>query len=273
MILGLDVSHHQDPDTVPYKALRERGFRFVIVRLAFGLSPDRTAPKHLEIARDCGYDTAGYTWLDPLQSARAQADLHASLAADFELPLLFPDIEQWWADWGKWSAARQGEIPWSRVPQLMASRIDSHAKAATTRLEKMLAGRHLGCYTARWFVNGYAPSLGYWIGKYPLWLAEYTIRGKVARSWAEFFGNVPKGRTPRLPNGVSADSVKVWQWTSSYRPPGVRIDLDLDLWLGSEVEYNRLFGREAPAAPQPESDRVIIAIKQATADDLREALG
>ena len=71
---GIDVSHHQDPDNLPWSTF-EGKVDFVIVRATYGKLSDLSAHDHLRRARDIGAKVGLYhffrptqPWLDQLES-------------------------------------------------------------------------------------------------------------------------------------------------------------------------------------------------------------
>lgn len=57
---GIDVSRHQCPKVINYRALKEQGCTFVIARAAYGITPDETFPLHVAKARTVGLKVGGY---------------------------------------------------------------------------------------------------------------------------------------------------------------------------------------------------------------------
>jgi len=79
---GVDVSSHQPPDQVPWKALRAAGIDFAILRACMGLGRDDAMLEHAHRARNEGIDLLGlYGALYPRREVRAQVDLLAEAMA------------------------------------------------------------------------------------------------------------------------------------------------------------------------------------------------
>jgi GH25 family lysozyme M1 (1,4-beta-N-acetylmuramidase) len=63
---GVDVSHHQDPEAVPWQRLQGK-VDFVIVRAAYGNKLDQHAKEHVRRARDIGAKVGLYLFFRPGQ--------------------------------------------------------------------------------------------------------------------------------------------------------------------------------------------------------------
>jgi hypothetical protein len=128
-----------------------------------------------------------YWWDDPIYSGNAQALFAGKTLKASGLPVLslWGDMEQWWADWGKWTAARAGKLPWKDVPLFKPWALDSHCKAFAEALVKVWPVT--GLYTGRGFITTYAPAMKNWLGKYKVWFAAWGKQPLVATkmSWKD----------------------------------------------------------------------------------------
>lgn len=77
--LGIDVSHHQNPDALDYPKLAET-HAFVIVRATYGTTRDRKTAEHVKQAREAGLTVGLYHFFRPSQGAAEQAQAFAAVA-------------------------------------------------------------------------------------------------------------------------------------------------------------------------------------------------
>jgi GH25 family lysozyme M1 (1,4-beta-N-acetylmuramidase) len=71
MIEGIDVSHHQVPQSFDWPALAKR-VKFVVARAAYGKMADKTFAKYAELCRQHGIAFGGYLFYRQTQSTRDQ---------------------------------------------------------------------------------------------------------------------------------------------------------------------------------------------------------
>jgi hypothetical protein len=155
--------------------LIDGGVTDVILKAGSGLTIDsRFQNNGSAVAKYSNYlRLHAYWWDDPLVSGNIQADYAASTLKKSGLPVLslWADMEQWWASWDKWLAARLGKLAWSEVPVFKPWALDSHCKAFAEALAKVWPVT--GIYTGRGFIITYAPMMKNWLGKYKIWFAAY----------------------------------------------------------------------------------------------------
>ncbi len=169
--------------------LIDGGVTDVILKAGSGLKIDPRFLKHGEaVARYSNLlRLHAYWWDDPLVSANAQADFAAKLLKKSGLPILslWGDQEQWWGDWGKWLAARQGKLAWGDVPVMKPWALDNHYHSFAEARERVWPAG--GLYTARGFITTYAPGMSKWLGGYKIWIAAYGRQPKIAMkmTWQE----------------------------------------------------------------------------------------
>lgn len=78
MIYGIDVSHHQSPAAMPWKALGQAG-GFAIIRATYGSRlNDRACEEHVQRARDNGVKVGLYHFYRPSQPVVDQLDAFVS---------------------------------------------------------------------------------------------------------------------------------------------------------------------------------------------------
>lgn len=128
-----------------------------------------------------------YWWDDPAVSGNAQAVYAGTTLKASGLPVLslWGDMEQWWADWNKWTAARTGKLPWRNVPVFSPWALDSHCKSFAEALARVWPVT--GIYIGRGYITSYAPTMKNWLGKYKVWFAAWGKQPIVAKkmSWKE----------------------------------------------------------------------------------------
>jgi hypothetical protein len=174
MLYGIDVSHHQNPGSMPWEKMNEDGCDFCIVRLTYGLCLDKQAPRHIERARQVGMKVGAYLFFRPSQPVDAQ------LAAFREAALV--------ANYG-----HKGDI----VP-VLDFEDDTEKRPITPEhsplAERMMEGLMLGFsstpllyITQRDWGRAGKPA---WALTYPLWVAHYSAPSRkepatpAGRPWA-----------------------------------------------------------------------------------------
>lgn len=70
--LGIDVSHHQSPESMDYERLRDAGAEYCIARSTYGVRPDATYTDHLELAADAGMLVGSYHFFRQQHSVDSQ---------------------------------------------------------------------------------------------------------------------------------------------------------------------------------------------------------
>jgi hypothetical protein len=90
--------------------LIDGGVTDVILKAGSGMGVDSSFQKNGEnVAKYSKYlRLHAYWWDDPIAGGNAEADFAVRTLKKSGLPVLslWADLEQWWADWNKWMAAR-----------------------------------------------------------------------------------------------------------------------------------------------------------------------
>jgi lysozyme len=74
MKYGIDVSHHQQPGSLPWETFNDKA-TFCIVRASYGTMRDRLMLEHLKRARGAGLKVGCYHFFRPSQPMKAQLDI------------------------------------------------------------------------------------------------------------------------------------------------------------------------------------------------------
>jgi hypothetical protein len=198
--------------------LIDGGVTDVILKAGSGLGVDPRFKKNgEEVAKFSKYlRLHAYWWDDPIVSGNAQAEFAAQTLKTTGLPVLslWGDMEQWWSDWSKWTAARAGKIPWNKVPVFKPWSLDAHCKSFAEALTKVWPVT--GIYTGRGFITTYAPAMKNWLGKYKIWFAAYGKQPGIATkmTWQEFRENwLPNYDPIYKDTGIVKENIAGYQFT------------------------------------------------------------
>jgi lysozyme len=190
--LGIDVSHHQSPDSVDYEKISRSDVRVVIARACYGIRPDATYAAHLGRARALGLTVGSYSFFrqqqDPEEQVEAwisQIDKIGGAVGDV-LPAL--DLED--------NRAFDGEI-------VDRARYSEHAQ----QIAAAIAERYGDCllYLAPGFYEFLRKPE--WMLQHPWWIAHYTSKPEPWCPWKEW---------------------AIWQYTGHGSLPGYGGELDLN---------------------------------------------
>lgn len=226
MILGVDVSAWNSLQT-PYTQLKANGVEFCVVKGDQAASTSN----HIALAKQAGMIVGEYFWHDPTLSATAQAADFLTDCAANKPDFVFLDVEQWWSDWNKWSQwIYQHTITQAQVPVMSAIAISNSAK---TIMEQMTIGLQcpVGLYSAKWFIDGYAPGIATWLCDYPFWVASYITEAVHTATWDEIKAGPPYGTNPTMPSRVACWFM--WQWSSHKKLPTTGETIDLNMFPGT----------------------------------------
>lgn len=235
MSFGLDVSHHQNPATVPWDSIAASA-SFCICRATYGRARDRQVAEHMRRARAVGLQVGLYAFFRPSQPPEDQvgAFLAAAQAAGYTPGDIVPTLD----------------VEADPVPTMQA--VTPGWEPKVRRMAEALGvafGRAPIIYITQreWGMLG-RPG---WVLDHPLWVAHYTGAPRPATP-----GNMP---------------ALIWQHrVGPYSPTGPGGHFDVPGTL--QLDQNRAFGplptattvpwRDSPARPRTVED----------ADDGAEAL-
>jgi len=213
-----------------YALLHAAGLRLVIVKASSGSTGlDPQLRFHVAEARAAGLRVALYHWIDPLNDGKAQAEWFSTLIDVVQPDFVAGDVEQWWADWDKWSQSCLRHLSEDRVPHLAARQIDRVCSDFFTTLGQLT---HLPIlsYTSTGFVRTWCPQLKDWMGNYPFWLAQYIQpRKATTTTWQELPSYYPTA-SPKVPAGMPSPAL--WQWSGDvFSLPGHDGPVDMNFML------------------------------------------
>lgn len=209
MLLGVDVSHHQDPDSIDWPKFVAAGVKFAYVRATYGVGQDETFQKHIQRARQAGVLTGAYHFLRFKTSHPAEAQAEAFLEAleplaphaNVFLPPMLDLEDNSFDDTIRTADDRRRYVA-------MAN--------AWLKIVEQRLGRLAGIYTrASFFDDTVGGPVGF--SARPLWVAHYTTRPapNIPQSWARH---------------------ALWQYTESGQLPGFTGTLDLNRFEGSAAD-------------------------------------
>lgn len=225
-IPGIDISSHQHPgeknETLNWKSVGSDGQKFALIKATESDSYENPHWKYdAEQAKANGMKVGLYHFARVKQSAKSQADFFAKAVktlGDDSLPPTL-DIE---------IANDNAE---DHNP-LDAAGVQRWVKEFTTELEKQ-TGRPTMIYTYRFFwEDSMANSQEY--KDHPLWFAAYE--------------QLP----PQLPGGWK--HMVIWQKSDKGHVSGIEGDVDLDVFNGTEAEFNSFASSGKPKEQPKDKD-------------------
>jgi GH25 family lysozyme M1 (1,4-beta-N-acetylmuramidase) len=243
-----DASRYNYP--IYYKGLKQAGFEALIAKSGAPFYEDPMLLTHAAGTHAAGMYLGIYYWVDGLHDGNTQARHCISQAEKVGADFIAGDIEQWWADWGKWLAALQGHLPWSEVPRLQSKQIDRVSHDFMNYL-KANQERPLLNYTSTGFVSTYCREMNNWINEYSKWLAQYPKTGDppdLKRHFVTF--DVLKEHylpttLPVIPKNWNAPDA--WQWTGDrFTFPGIPGALDISFWMNKTQTLAQWVKRDPP---------------------------
>ncbi|WP_138472185.1 DUF2272 domain-containing protein [Poseidonocella sp. HB161398] len=233
MLLGVDVSHHQNPAKIDWEKLFQSNVRFAFIRATYGVKEDETFLDHVEYARQSGILTGAYHFLRYKSSQPAEAQAEAFLEALEPLaphaqPMLLPmlDLED-----------NSFDDP---INTAHDRRTFVEMTNTWLRIVEKELGRMAGIYTrASFFDHDLGAPAGF--GVRPLWIAHYTTKP-----------------SPNLPQAWSGHTF--WQFTDKGKLPGFDRRLDLNRFDGTQEEMEALATNtpfsDSPDLPPETENRV-----------------
>ena len=244
---------------MPLEEMYEHGCRFGIAKVSMQLSKDKTGADHIRVLKNAGFDTGGYHWCDPIKNWPLQVRLFSEQLQATQPKIRAFDVEQHWADWNDHSKT----LPEIKIVENFEYLL---ARVAAFDTKPLM-------YSANWFINSYVKTLFMRLGIIDAWMAHYTMARRfvvntlggyrlnswsqvdelmsyIHESWRTWFN----GSTPaRVLAPPGFPTPKVFQIDSKTILPGAPRNLDLNVWLGTEAEYETWIGRDV-VEPDPEPD-------------------
>lgn len=206
MIHGIDVSHHQNPATLPWSLIAQAS-KFCIVRATYGTSQDGACVEHVRRARDAGLTVGLYAFFRETDAVAEQFEAFCTVADAIDLrpgdllPAL--DIERW-----PKVVPPSSPSDWFEVSPATSGPAEQWCELATDTFGGSII------YTSQrdWGIMG-GPK---WMLAYPLWCAQYPGHQTLApatpdhgpwRIW-QYNGTAPYApgdwgvREPPAPNAI-----------------------------------------------------------------------
>jgi len=235
MVLGVDVSRWNTK--VDWKALKAQGVELAFIKATQGVEiVDPLLKKHVDGAGEAGMIIGVFHWDDPNHPAARQRDFFLEKTRDIPYKLVAIDQEQEWKLWSEWQA--------KQITQFFdPNALGVHCQAMDDAFNHGVKAPVL-IYTRQTWVLSYTKGMTTWLANRnsPLWLALYPKKQAVP-TIAEF----PWSK--HWP--VNARNLKIWQFgNGSWKLPGIKEALDLDLWNGT-LEELKAFCGESQEAPTP----------------------
>lgn len=180
-ISGIDVSHHQAPDSMDYGGVASL-HQFLIARASYGVRPDATFLDHAHGARDAGLVVGSYLFFRQQQDWEQQFDALEEQLGDLEglERMIAPALDLEWND------AYDGPVDKNK-----------HNTSGRALAEK-IAETYGKCLI--YLAPGFYQTLGepQWLLDFPWWIAHYTSKPEPWCPWKrwaiwQFTG---KGVTP-----------------------------------------------------------------------------
>jgi hypothetical protein len=89
--------------------------------------------------------------------------------------MLACDCEHWWLSWDEWQKAMSGTMDWGDVRKITPAWLNAVYSHFMAMMKNAYGDKYtIWNYTAKWFVDGYAPDMNNWLDKYLLWSADYS---------------------------------------------------------------------------------------------------
>lgn len=153
----------------------------VIIRLGYGLNQDKKAEQHIKDAKNVGLPFAGYHWVDITVDREKQIAHILSLIDKFNPSSMFNDYEQYFTDWDAYLSGDYSEAYRTRAKPEFINTFNYLTHLRVSQEAKV----PVGCYSASWFIDGYAPLMNEWIKDANYWYAEY-FRYSDPEWWKDF---------------------------------------------------------------------------------------
>jgi hypothetical protein len=140
-----------------------------IIRLSFGTTHDSMAGRHVEQCQAHGIPFAGYAWIDPTKHMPSHLDTTMAIIEKYDPAVMFLDFEQYWTDW---AAYMRMDLAQAYATRFKPAQLEKYYFTFLEYL-KSSADIPIGCYSADWFIEGYAPQMKKWVFGQNYWEARY----------------------------------------------------------------------------------------------------
>jgi len=279
MIWGIDVSSWQSQGSMqgnakwalsdlvrfPLEEMRANGCRFAIAKASMQLSIDQTAEDHVRVCRDAGMEIGLYHWCDPIGNYATQKNLFLDQLVNCDPVIEAFDVEQYWASWSEYHQRNVKTF-------LSEDKIVDNFLYLYSQLQGVLNKPII--YTANWFTSRYCPTRSADLNVCDLWAANYTMARQyvlnqfgtykltswgqfhellnhIHNNWETFYDGSTATRT-LIPKKFTKKELKVIQIDSLTRLPGCPYNIDLNLFNGTEAEFEQWLGLVPDPEPDPE---------------------
>jgi hypothetical protein len=255
----------------------DNGCRFGIAKVSMQLSKDMSGADHIRVIKEAGFDAGAYHWCDGIKNWPLQARLFTEQLQATTPKIRAFDVEQFWADWNDHSKILDEKRIVENFEYLLINTPSLDTKSLM--------------YSAHWVMNSFIKTLYMRLGVIEAWMAHYTMaRAFVMRNFGSYrltsWSQVNElmsymhenwktwfdGSTPArifVPSGFRQPLV--FQIDSKTMLPGAPNRLDLNLFLGTDKEYDVWMGHTEPEPepePEPDPDELVrlwnelVALKQ-----------
>lgn len=161
MQYGIDISHHQNPAKLPWDSFKGK-VDFVIVRAAYGKTPDIAAADHVRRARDIGAAVGLYSFYRPTQLRIDQQNVFFEQVYKLcQIGDIAPtlDIEK---------------DPYPSPGQPVSTLWSPLCREYVQSIQRAFGNAIVYITQAEWKLLG-SPD---WVLQYPLWVAHYTSKAE-----------------------------------------------------------------------------------------------
>ncbi len=267
-----------DLERLPLVEMRENGCRFGIAKVSMQLSKDKCGADHIRVIKEAGFDSGAYHWCDPIGNWPLQRNLFTEQLRATMPKIRAFDVEQHWANWNDRSDHLTEKQIVENFEYLLANVPATNTKALM--------------YSAYWVMKSYVKTLYMRLGIIDTWMAHYTMaRAYVMNAfgsfrltswdqfnqlinylkdnWKTWFDGSSYGRH-LTPPGMPTP--KIFQFDSKTILPGAPYNIDLNLFLGTDEEYDEWMGHTEPD-PDPEPDPGVTARLDLHAAQIAELAG
>jgi hypothetical protein len=253
-----DISRYQQ--SIDFKLLKSKGQDKIIIKAGSGnLSKDVKFEEHYAKAKAEGFQVSVYVWHDPIYDPIAQAKFFIELTKGKDIAFICIDLEEWWADWNKWTQYMTGQISQASVPIVSPDNLLNHFKKVYDYLATN-SGYQIVIYTARWFLDAYCPkAYDYLKDKFTHWAeySVYVVKGK--KTWEEIESISPTGK-PYFKPTYPTNKALIWQWSGDkITADGVYANtaktvlsaLDTNVWISTDYTWESISASSGSIVTEP----------------------